>query len=248
MSLLEGNTFRGPGQRVPDPLPSSRCSSSTPCASSSFAGMVGGCRIPVPILLHLSPEEPLPACLPPSLGDLLNSQDLPLRLAWVLFLFSSLSPPFFCSPSEPTLPHAALQDGWGGSFPACTSHSSWGHVSCLQSHSSYTYLLCAGSKNRTSRQAASVGAGKINRVIKKADLVCNWFTYHVSLKSKRLWAAQRHGCLEGWMSSRDRPVFSFLLPELFLSLTKLCILFHLFTLLFLLVCRKSRKASGGWVL
>lgn len=114
MSLLEGNTFRGPGQRVPDPLPSSRCSSSTPCASSSFAGMVGGCRIPVPILLHLSPEEPLPACLPPSLGDLLNSQDLPLRLAWVLFLFSSLSPPFFCSPSEPTLPHAALQDGWGG--------------------------------------------------------------------------------------------------------------------------------------
>lgn len=106
------------------------------------------------------------------------------RLSFVSLLFPL--PPLFLQPKRADS-STCSSPGWlGGSFPACTSHSYWGHVSCLQSHSSYTYLLCAGSKNRTSRQAASVGAGKINRVIKKADLVCNWFTYHVSLKSKHL--------------------------------------------------------------
>lgn len=60
---------------------------------------------------------------------------------WKVFLtFAPLSPPVFqpqCSECLTLLSRVAA-----GPFPACPQSSSWEHISCPQSHRSYTYLLC----------------------------------------------------------------------------------------------------------
>lgn len=85
---------------------------------------------------------------------------------WVLFSFFFFSSPLL-QPKEPTFPCALVY------FPIFNPRmghcgvSSWDHSPCPQRGHGYPYLLCMGSKSSMERQAASTGAGKINRAIKK---------------------------------------------------------------------------------
>lgn len=102
-----------------------------------------------------------------------------------------------------------------------------------------------GFKEQDTEAGSQHGAWKNQQSHKKASIVCNHFTYRVSLKTERLWETSWHRCLVGWMSSQDRPVCSSLIPELFLSLTKLCILFYLFTLLFFISLQEKQEGLWG---
>lgn len=135
---------------------------------------------------------------------------------FLVFVPFSLSSPLFQPKCSGCL--MLLSRMLAGAFPACPSAPP-GNTSPACRAAGVIPIYSAGSKNRTPRQAA-MGAGKINRAT-EFELSCCNVSFHASFKEGSLWAA----AWQGWKSSQHHPIFSSLLSELFLSLTKLYLLF-----------------------